>query len=119
MKKWKWNCFFEYSYEKFQNFSDGIIIQVISGPEFNGIILKDKEFKEILKNTGIPSCIQDLINYKSCRGAIMFGDKLSKLECEELLSQLSKCKNPFICAHGRPSLLPLVDLSILEKLNKN
>lgn len=97
--------------------SEGVKIQAISGPEFNGIKFKEKELKELLKFNDIPPCIQDLINYKSCRSAIMFGDKLSKLECEEILNQLSKCKNPFMCAHGRPSLAPLVDLSIFEKIN--
>lgn len=34
-----------------------------------------------------------------------------------LLSQLSECKLPFQCAHGRPSIIPLLDLDhLVEKL---
>lgn len=44
-------------------------------------------------------------------GAIKFGDKLTARECEELIKQLSECKLPYQCAHGRPTLVPLIDIS--------
>jgi hypothetical protein len=37
----------------------------------------------------------------------MFGDALSLEECRELLQQLSKVTFPFVCAHGRPSIVPV------------
>lgn len=40
----------------------------------------------------------------------MFNDVLSVEECEQLISRLSRCVFPFQCAHGRPSMAPLVDL---------
>lgn len=40
----------------------------------------------------------------------MFNDELSKDECEQLVHRLSRCAFPFQCAHGRPSLVPLVDI---------
>lgn len=43
-------------------------------------------------------------------GAIMFNDVLSAGECEHLVRRLGRCAFPFQCAHGRPSLVPLVDL---------
>ena len=48
---------------------------------------------------------------QACRGAIMFGDELSLPECEALMAGLAKCRFPFQCAHGRPSLSPLVTLA--------
>ncbi|ODV98236.1 hypothetical protein PACTADRAFT_20237, partial [Pachysolen tannophilus NRRL Y-2460] len=59
----------------------------------------------------IPRVLVDLINSKACRSAIMFGDELPLQNCKELVSNLSKCKLPFQCAHGRPSIAPLVDLN--------
>ena len=47
-------------------------------------------------------------------GAIKFGDPLSLAECETLLQALSKCKLPFQCAHGRPSVMPLLQT---DKIN--
>lgn len=40
-------------------------------------------------------------------GAIMFGDRLSSEQCSRLMRQLAETKQPFICAHGRPSLVPV------------
>lgn len=40
----------------------------------------------------------------------MFNDALSAEECEGLVRRLARCAFPFQCAHGRPSLVPLVDL---------
>ena len=44
----------------------------------------------------------------------MFNDELSKEQCEVLVTKLAACKFPFQCAHGRPSLVPLLDLGLLR-----
>ncbi|KAK9318654.1 hypothetical protein V1524DRAFT_444530 [Lipomyces starkeyi] len=58
----------------------------------------------------IPRLIVDLLNSKACRGAIMFGDSLSEDRSRKLIDDLSNCRFPFQCAHGRPTMVPLVDL---------
>lgn len=40
----------------------------------------------------------------------MFNDPLSPQDCAALLSRLSACTFPFQCAHGRPSMVPVLDL---------
>lgn len=40
----------------------------------------------------------------------MFNDPLTVEQCEELMERLSHTAVPFRCAHGRPSIVPLVDL---------
>lgn len=57
-----------------------------------------------------PPAVQDVLASKACRGAIMFGDVLTLDQCAELLAALAQCRFPFQCAHGRPSLVPLVQL---------
>lgn len=59
----------------------------------------------------IPRVLIEIMNSKACRSAIMFGDELSLSECEILISDLSKCQLPFYCAHGRPSIVPVADLT--------
>lgn len=59
---------------------------------------------------GCPQGILDLIFSRACRSAIMFNDHLSIEQCRELVLRLSGCVFPFQCAHGRPSMAPLVDL---------
>jgi DNA mismatch repair protein MLH3 len=43
-------------------------------------------------------------------GAIMFNDPLTTEECLDLVRRLAACAFPFQCAHGRPSMVPLVHL---------
>ncbi|KAI9734994.1 MAG: DNA mismatch repair protein [Cirrosporium novae-zelandiae] len=61
----------------------------------------------------LPNCPQaliELLNSRSCRSAIMFNDHLSIEECTTLVRRLARCKFPFMCAHGRPSMVPVVNL---------
>ncbi|KAI0467792.1 hypothetical protein F4859DRAFT_492686 [Xylaria cf. heliscus] len=64
----------------------------------------------IAKFHGCPEGILDMINSRACRSSIMFNDPLSREECANLLRRLADCAFPFQCAHGRPSMVPLVDL---------
>ncbi|KAI3330073.1 hypothetical protein F4824DRAFT_351346 [Ustulina deusta] len=59
---------------------------------------------------GCPEGVLDMINSRACRSSIMFNDPLSREECTDLLNRLVDCAFPFQCAHGRPSMVPLVDL---------
>lgn len=58
-----------------------------------------------------PPAVQRILASKSCRTAVKFGDSLSIEECSSLLGAVVQCSNPFQCAHGRPSIVPLVSLS--------
>ncbi|KAL9713122.1 DNA mismatch repair protein [Leucoagaricus gongylophorus] len=57
-----------------------------------------------------PRSLLDLVNLKACRGAIMFNDSLTLAQCEGLVQRLALTAFPFQCAHGRPSLVPLIEL---------
>lgn len=59
-----------------------------------------------------PEGLIDLVNSRACRSAIMFNDDLTMSECKSLIQKLSQCVFPFTCAHGRPSMVPLVDLGM-------
>ncbi|KAF8418595.1 hypothetical protein EV426DRAFT_720563 [Tirmania nivea] len=79
-----------------------------------------------------PRKLVEVVNSRACRSAIMFGDELGREKCGELVGRLlgmdverdererereggeamdEGCKFPFICAHGRPSMVPLVRMS--------
>lgn len=57
-----------------------------------------------------PPALVELVNSRACRSAVMFNDQVSVEECRDLVRKLSGCVFPFMCAHGRPSMVPLVDL---------
>ncbi len=54
--------------------------------------------------------------FSSIVGAIKFGDELSSTQCAQLVRALGQCDVPFQCAHGRPLLAPLIELSELIPL---
>ncbi|KAL5636698.1 hypothetical protein ACGC1H_000607 [Rhizoctonia solani] len=57
-----------------------------------------------------PLPLFELVNSRACRGAIMFNDPLDQRQCQRLIMQLGETVFPFQCAHGRPSIAPLLRL---------
>ena len=62
----------------------------------------------------IPAFYLEIFNSRACRSAIMFGDQLTKTECCLLIKNLAKCQQPFQCAHGRPSLVPVSEIKAIN-----
>lgn len=58
----------------------------------------------------LPAGLRDMLHSRSCRSAIMFNDVLTVEESQSLMEQLSRCTFPFVCAHGRVSMVPLIEL---------
>ncbi|XP_026158696.1 DNA mismatch repair protein Mlh3 isoform X2 [Mastacembelus armatus] len=78
---------------------------------------------ELLRSTGrvrgtLPLTVLKVLASLACHGAIKFNDSLSREECCSLVASLSSCKLPFQCAHGRPSIAPLLDILHLDKEQK-
>jgi DNA mismatch repair protein MLH3 len=55
-----------------------------------------------------PTGILDLLSSRACRSAVMFNDPLTAAECGALIENLATCAFPFQCAHGRPSMVPVI-----------
>lgn len=60
-----------------------------------------------LSRSSYPEIEDEAIKLISCRGSIKSGDKISKVEMLNLLKELSKCRNPMICPHGRPTIIKI------------
>ncbi|XP_008398477.1 DNA mismatch repair protein Mlh3 isoform X2 [Poecilia reticulata] len=83
-----------------------------------------REQTELLRLTGrvggtLPLTVLKVLASLACHGAIKFNDTLSRDECCSLVASLSSCQLPFQCAHGRPSIVPLVDILHLDKDQKD
>ncbi|XP_048456304.1 DNA mismatch repair protein Mlh3-like isoform X1 [Rhincodon typus] len=87
-------------------------------------ILKEflQEQIEMFQSTGgfqgvLSRTVLKVLSSQACHGAVKFGDVLNVEECKSLMDSLAGCDLPFQCAHGRPSILPLVDLDhlVVEK----
>ncbi len=53
--------------------------------------------------TPIDSFLRKILEYKSCRGAIMFGDKMEPAEMQKLLDDFQTTQWRNLCPHGRPN----------------
>ncbi|XP_068195677.1 DNA mismatch repair protein Mlh3 isoform X2 [Antennarius striatus] len=78
---------------------------------------------ELLRSAGrvkgmLPLTVLKILASLACHGAIKFNDSLTRDECCSLVASLSSCQLPFQCAHGRPSIAPLVDILHLDKDQK-
>ena len=56
--------------------------------------------------------IEYIASTYACKAAIKAGDKLTSIECKELIDQLFSTEHPYYCPHGRPIIvnLPIEDL---------
>ncbi|KYM98135.1 DNA mismatch repair protein Mlh3, partial [Cyphomyrmex costatus] len=67
------------------------------------------------RTNALPLTIHNAIASEACHGAIKFGDKLTLEQCTSLLQLLEHTKFPNRCAHGRPTIIPMIEFSELEK----
>ncbi|CAG9327517.1 unnamed protein product [Blepharisma stoltei] len=58
----------------------------------------------------IPNPILTIMKSKACRSSIKFGDEITVEECEKICKDLENCALPTQCAHGRPTVYPLMEL---------
>ena len=55
----------------------------------------------------------------ACRGAITVNRRLAPEEAARLLSDLSSCRDPWTCPHGRPILLTLAHAEVLKRFGRS
>lgn len=78
------------------------------------------EFAQVERQLGAqitsgPPAAHRIMCNKACKTAVKFGDPLSHDRCSELLHSLvNETELPFQCAHGRPSVVPLLDMTGLR-----
>ena len=51
----------------------------------------------------------------SCKASIKANHRISREEVNELINNLNKCKNPYTCPHGRPTIIKIT-VEDLEKM---
>jgi DNA mismatch repair ATPase MutL len=107
LKKWKFS---------FAEADDGTLLALTGLPVVCDRVANVHDFmsfvKELSQFSGdvCPEFVKNIIKSNACRYAVMFGDELSRKIQIDLIDELSKCEMCFICAHGRPSVIPLFDM---------
>jgi len=91
------------------------IIEKLPSVEIIKEIIND--ITEIGKERSFSDVKEQIINYLACHKAIRGGDALSLKDIRKLIIDLSNCRDPFHCAHGRPTL-KFISFKELDKLFK-
>ena len=61
--------------------------------------------EDIVNDNNRKDVDEHVIARTACKFAVKANDQLSKLEAEQLIRDLSDCKLPFSCPHGRPTII--------------
>ena len=107
------------SYELFGN--NTILVRTIpswiSKNNVENILLEI--FTTIIYDKGLSRAIMldNLAKIISCKASIKANMNILEIEVRSLLSMLDKCKNPYTCPHGRPTIISFSKYEI-EKLFK-
>ncbi|XVF18152.1 hypothetical protein REPUB_Repub10bG0187600 [Reevesia pubescens] len=98
------------------------VVVLLAVPCILGVNLSDVDLLEFLHqladtdgSSTMPPSISRILNFKACRGAIMFGDSLLPSECSIIVEELKQTSLCFQCAHGRPTTAPIVNLEALHR----
>ncbi|KAL1814883.1 DNA mismatch repair protein MLH3 isoform X1 [Daucus carota subsp. sativus] len=128
IRNWGWIC--SINTQSSRNFkknlkllhSQSSVATLIAVPCILGVNLTDGDLLEFLQQLSdtdgtstVPPSVIRVLNFKACRGAIMFGDVLLPSECSLIVEELKQTSLCFQCAHGRPTTAPLVNLELLHE----
>jgi len=80
------------------------------------VLIKNPELsiRQLLSGDNITRCDNESVARRACRQSVMAGDSLSAQEAEYQRAELLKCADPFVCPHGRPTIIEIKE----ESLNK-
>ncbi|XP_063973606.1 DNA mismatch repair protein MutL-like isoform X2 [Diachasmimorpha longicaudata] len=74
--------------------------------------------EKLIRKSGVkclPIVIHNAIASEACHGAIRFGDVLNVNQCETLVSHWIETELPNRCAHGRPAVVPLMEINAYSR----
>lgn len=87
------------------------VIRVIGAPEDFSQSDMERVIRDLLaayysEDVPSPETLRHrMMAYASCRGAIKRGDPINIRQMKELISDLFKTSRPFVCPHGRPTIV--------------
>lgn len=75
------------------------------------ILIKDavKAVQDILAGEDTARCDHEALARRACRSSVMAGDRMTKEQAEYQRRELLKCRDPFTCPHGRPTVIELTE----------
>ncbi len=110
----------------------GFIIEHFGGNDFlvrsTPVIMNKQQKKELLldvldelnanKVKSIDQIKDKIISRMACRKSVKQGDRIELNEMYNLIRRLYGCKNPYACAHGRPTMIILSKYELEKKFKR-
>jgi DNA mismatch repair protein MutL len=80
------------------------------------VLIKDVEraVRDILSGGDVARCDHESLARRACRASVMAGEKLGAKQAAFQREELIKCRDPFTCPHGRPTVVEMSE-SFLDK----
>ena len=79
-------------------------------------LLLPEIFREALRGEG--KSLTELLARLACLPAVKAGHPLSRAEGQALLDALLRCQTPWVCPHGRPTLLALKEEDLIRRFGR-
>ena len=71
-------------------------------------LLEELHSTHLCESDHMPRIFDTKLVLRSCRGALMFGQPRTWVQCQSILADLSKTVHPNACSHGRKSMMKLL-----------
>ncbi|MCK5179061.1 MAG: hypothetical protein KAR32_05970, partial [Candidatus Omnitrophica bacterium] len=73
------------------------------------VLIKDVEraVRDILSGGNAARCDHESLARRACRASVMAGDKMDARQAAFQREALIKCRDPFTCPHGRPTVVEM------------
>lgn len=98
--------------------------QKISQESINAMVLDmmatvGEEDEKSVQETPFSKIEYRVVSRLSCHGAVRSGYFISNIKIREILNDLMKCKNPWTCAHGRPTIIRVKQVTLEGWFRRN
>jgi len=75
-----------------------------------GIKQPEVSVRNILADGDFTGYDKDTLARRACKGAVSAGEEIKKEEAVYIKNELLKCKTPFVCPHGRPTVVEFSEI---------
>ncbi len=75
----------------------------------------ENSFRSLLSGESISRLSPEMLARMACRSSVMAGFAMNKVQAEFQRESLIKCRDPFICPHGRPTVVEILEETLQKQ----
>ncbi len=73
---------------------------------------------EVLEGAPVERAVRKILGRVACLPAVKAGHRLGRSSAQALLDALAACRTPWVCPHGRPTVLVLSELELARRFGR-